>query len=85
MKSASSDVSHAHGSRKLMCSPVSCRRTPNEAVSIDNLKRLGVLYWKLKGEEDPKLQAIREARGYSYKVDIALLSQWLTPLSASRI
>ena len=85
MKSAFSNVSHAHASLKLMCCPVSCRRTPNEAVSLDYLKRLGVLYWKLKGGEDPKLQAIREARGYSYKVDVALLSQWLTPLSAPRI
>ncbi len=45
-----------------------CRRTPNEAVSLEHLKKLGVLYWRLKGEEDPKLAAIREARGYSYKV-----------------
>lgn len=45
-----------------------CRKTPNEAVPLDHLKKLGVLYWKLKGEEDPKLKAIREARGYSYKV-----------------
>lgn len=37
------------------------------------MKKLGVLYWRLKGEEDPKLAAIREARGYSYKVDIAPL------------
>lgn len=84
MKFASSDVFHAHNSLKLMCCPVSCRMTPNEAVSLDYLKKLGVIYWKVKGEEDPKLQAIREARGYSYKVDIALLSQWLTPLSAPR-
>ena len=51
-----------------------CRRTPNERVSLEHLKKLGVLYWKLKGEEDPKLTAIREARGYSYKVHSILLS-----------
>ena len=51
-----------------------CRLTPNEAVSLEHLKNLGVLYWKLKGEEDPKLAAIREARGYTYKVDIAHIS-----------
>jgi hypothetical protein len=35
---------------------------------MTDLQRLGVVYWKLSGEEDPKLQAIREVRGYSYKV-----------------
>jgi hypothetical protein len=70
---------HAHDSGKLICCHVSCRRTPNESVSLDYLKKLGVLYWKLKGEEDPKLQAIREARGYSYKV------LWLTSLNTSKI
>ena len=68
-----------------MCCPVSCRTVPNEAVSLDYLKKLGVLYWKLKGEEDPKLQAIREARGYSYKVGMALFPQWFTPLRAPKI
>ena len=59
-----------------------CRRTPNEAVSLDHLKKLGVLYWKLKGEEDPKLKAIREARGYSYKVLTALTPAGPSPLHA---
>ena len=35
---------------------------------MEDLQRLGVMYWKLSGEQDPKLEAIREARGYSYKV-----------------
>ncbi|CAK0734772.1 hypothetical protein CVIRNUC_000479 [Coccomyxa viridis] len=43
------------------------RRSPNEAVSLDYLKKLGVLYWRVDGEDDPKLQVIRDARGYSYK------------------
>ena len=47
-----------------------CRRRPNEAVSLDYLKKLGVLYWRVDGEDDPKLQAIRDARGYSYKVSL---------------
>lgn len=45
-----------------------CRREPNEPVSLEHLKQLGVVYWKLTGEFDPKLQAIRDARGYTYKV-----------------
>ena len=38
---------------------------------MEELRDLGVLYWKLDAdnhEHDPKLQAIREARGYSYQV-----------------
>lgn len=45
-----------------------CRLEPNEPVSLEHLSKLGVVYWKVNGEEDPKLQAIRDARGYSYKV-----------------
>lgn len=45
-----------------------CRLEPNEPVSLEHLKKLGVVYWKVDGDEDPKLQAIRDARGYSYKV-----------------
>ena len=56
----------------LICEATQCRRTPNQAVSLEHLKKLGVLYWRLKGEEDPKLAAIREARGYSYKVDLQM-------------
>ncbi len=44
------------------------RQSPNRPASMTDLQRLGVVYWKLSGEEDPKLQAIREVRGYSYKV-----------------
>ena len=36
---------------------------------MELLRKLGVLYWKVNGEEDPKLKAIRAVRGYSYKVD----------------
>ena len=39
-------------------------------MSLDYLKKLGVLYWRVDGEDDPKLQAIRDARGYSYKVSL---------------
>ena len=41
---------------------------------MDYLKKLGVLYWRVNGEDDPKLQAIRDVRGYSYKV--SLLGPW---------
>ena len=40
-------------------------------MSLDYLKKLGVLYWRVDGESDPKLQAIRDARGYSYKVRLS--------------
>jgi 1,2-dihydroxy-3-keto-5-methylthiopentene dioxygenase len=49
-------------------SPAFDRREPNEPVSLQQLKELGVVYWKVQGEDDPKLQAIRVARGYTYKV-----------------
>ena len=48
------------------------RREPNEPVSMELLRKLGVLYWKVNGEEDPKLKAIRAVRGYSYKVILEL-------------
>ena len=47
---------------------ICCRLEPNEPVSLVHLQKLGVVYWKVDGEVDPKLQAIRDARGYSYKV-----------------
>ena len=40
-------------------------------MSPARLRDLGVLYWKLdpaKHESDPKLEAIRKKRGYSYQV-----------------
>ncbi|XP_066571858.1 acireductone dioxygenase [Amia ocellicauda] len=43
--------------------------TPNQPVSLEDLNRLGVFYWKLnadKHENDPELQKIRDERGYSY-------------------
>lgn len=39
---------------------------------MELLRKLGVLYWKVNGEEDPKLKAIRAVRGYSYKVILEL-------------
>ena len=36
---------------------------------MEALQELGVVYWKLDGEGDPKLKAIRAVRGYSYKVE----------------
>lgn len=47
------------------------RLTPNQAVPLERLRDLGVLYWKLDADNhktDPKLAAIRKVRGYSYQV-----------------
>ncbi|KAL6477506.1 hypothetical protein MHYP_G00133410 [Metynnis hypsauchen] len=45
------------------------RLEPNKPVSLEDLQRIGVFYWKLNAdiyENDPELQRIREERGYSY-------------------
>lgn len=45
------------------------RLNPNEPVSLDQLKKLGVFYWKLQAdcyETDPELEQIRKDQGYSY-------------------
>ncbi|XP_062863122.1 acireductone dioxygenase [Trichomycterus rosablanca] len=42
---------------------------PDQPVSLEELKEVGVLYWKLNAdiyEDDPALQKIRKERGYSY-------------------
>jgi hypothetical protein len=47
------------------------RLEPNEPCSLQTLRALGVLSWKLdadKWENDPQLEAIRKVRGYSYTV-----------------
>ena len=47
------------------------RKDPNQPVSLEKLRDLGVVYWKLDAdnfEKDAKLAAIRQARGYSYQV-----------------
>ena len=44
------------------------RRAGDDAeVSLDTLAKLGVLHWSgISGAEDPKLDAIKAERGYSY-------------------
>uniref|UniRef100_A0A3Q2QCI9 acireductone dioxygenase (Fe(2+)-requiring) n=1 Tax=Fundulus heteroclitus TaxID=8078 RepID=A0A3Q2QCI9_FUNHE len=45
------------------------RLNPHQPVSLDELKKLGVFYWKLNAdlyETDPELEKIRKDRGYSY-------------------
>ncbi|KAK5609308.1 1,2-dihydroxy-3-keto-5-methylthiopentene dioxygenase [Crenichthys baileyi] len=45
------------------------RLNPNQPVTLDELKKLGVLYWKLNAdtyESDPELEKIRKDQGYSY-------------------
>jgi hypothetical protein len=58
------------------------RISPNVAYSAEDMKKLGIAYWKMDAESfeypvkavpwdpkdavDPKLNAIRDARGYSY-------------------
>lgn len=50
------------------------QQTPNQEVSSDVLVKLGILNWSnIDGPEDPKLQQIREERGYSY-TDTCLIS-----------
>ncbi len=47
------------------------RQEPNVPAPGDALRKLGVLSWKLNQksfEDDPKLEAIRSVRGYSYQV-----------------
>ena len=47
------------------------RQEPNVPAPADALRELGVLSWKLNQksfEDDPKLEAIRSVRGYSYQV-----------------
>ncbi|XP_061824510.1 acireductone dioxygenase [Nerophis lumbriciformis] len=42
---------------------------PNQPVSLETLKNIGVFHWKLNAdihEDDPQLQLIREEQGYSY-------------------
>ena len=45
---------------------LSHKREPNVEVSMNDLKELGVEYWRVEGESDPKLKEIREKYGYSY-------------------
>eukprot|EP00877_Chromochloris_zofingiensis_P003123 jgi/Chrzof1/12811/Cz07g08110.t1 len=45
------------------------RQTPNKPCSVSQLRDLGVLSWRLDAdayEHDPKLDAIRKVRNYSY-------------------
>jgi hypothetical protein len=58
------------------------RMEPNVPVTADDLKKMGIAYWKMDAESfeypvksvpwdpkdamDPKLKALRDARGYSY-------------------
>ncbi|XP_008293477.1 acireductone dioxygenase [Stegastes partitus] len=45
------------------------RLEPNQPVSMEDLSRLGVFYWKLNAdiyEADPELEKIRKEQGYSY-------------------
>ncbi|KAG2468630.1 1,2-dihydroxy-3-keto-5-methylthiopentene dioxygenase [Polypterus senegalus] len=42
---------------------------PNQTVTLERLKKLGVLYWKLNAdiyETDPELAKLREEKGYSF-------------------
>lgn len=53
---------------------VPCRQEPNQPCSLEKLRELGVLYWKLDAdahETDPRLAAIRKVHSYSYMVSRA--------------
>ncbi|PIN06010.1 putative protein, contains double-stranded beta-helix domain [Handroanthus impetiginosus] len=50
-------------------------KNPPEYVSLDQLADLGVLYWHLdpaKYDNDPELNKIRQARGYSYMDELTM-------------
>ncbi|XP_074547421.1 acireductone dioxygenase [Halichoeres trimaculatus] len=56
------------------------RLDPNQAVSLDVLKELGVFSWTLNAdiyENDPELQKIRKEQGYSYMDIITIRSDTL--------
>lgn len=62
---------------------MACRCKPNRSASIEQIRKLGVLSWKLDAdshENDPKLKAIRAVRNYSYQV--MALQQHKVPLGA---
>ena len=44
------------------------RLEPNVGVTLQELEKLGILYFTLSGPEDPELKKIKEQRGYSYEV-----------------
>ncbi|KAM8932033.1 acireductone dioxygenase isoform 2-T2 [Lycaon pictus] len=53
------------------------RAEPSRPVGLEQLRRLGVLYWKLdadKHENDPELEKIRKERNYSW-MDIITISK----------
>ncbi len=72
---AATVTQHAHqpsvvGGQRQLCL-LCCRLVPNQPASLEALRKLGVLYWKLDAdnhETDPRLAAIRKVRGYSYVV-----------------
>ncbi|CAK6444860.1 unnamed protein product [Pipistrellus nathusii] len=53
------------------------RAEPARPVGLEQLRRLGILYWKLdpdRHESDPELEKIRKERHYSW-MDIVTLSR----------
>lgn len=47
------------------------RQEPNVPVSLEELEKIGVLYWKLSGNpDDEELIKIRDERGYNYTDNI---------------
>ncbi|TWW71636.1 acireductone dioxygenase [Takifugu flavidus] len=57
------------------------RQNPNRAVSLEQLKTLGVFYWKLNADiydSDPELEKIRNDQGYSY-MDIITIQKETLP------
>jgi 1,2-dihydroxy-3-keto-5-methylthiopentene dioxygenase len=60
---------------------------PEVPVSVEELARLGVLYWRLDaslGEADPLLAKVRAERGYTY-VDYVHLSPDKLPNYSEKI
>ncbi|CAL8299372.1 unnamed protein product [Boreogadus saida] len=54
--------------------------SPNQPVSLDELKKIGVLHWKLNAdiyENDPELEKIRKDQGYSFSDVITIQKETL--------
>ncbi|CAL8294177.1 unnamed protein product [Arctogadus glacialis] len=54
--------------------------SPNQPVSLDELKKIGVLHWKLNAdmyENDPELEKIRKDQGYSFSDIITIQKETL--------
>eukprot|EP00008_Paramoeba_atlantica_P010122 CAMPEP_0201487704 /NCGR_PEP_ID=MMETSP0151_2-20130828/15173_1 /ASSEMBLY_ACC=CAM_ASM_000257 /TAXON_ID=200890 /ORGANISM="Paramoeba atlantica, Strain 621/1 / CCAP 1560/9" /LENGTH=170 /DNA_ID=CAMNT_0047872829 /DNA_START=27 /DNA_END=539 /DNA_ORIENTATION=+ len=50
------------------------QKNPPVPVSLGDLEKIGVYYFKIDGKDDPKLQEISKERGYTFKDEVQLKS-----------